>query len=300
MTITEPAWAKLNLTLDILGKRPDGYHDLRMVMQSIDLKDTVSVTFKERQGITLVTNLNYLPRDNSNIAVKAAELFFRETGIPPVGITIRVDKRVPVSAGMAGGSSDGAAVLRILRRVLAPELPEAELEAIALRVGSDVPYCVRGGTALAEGRGEVLTDLPPLPACFFVVCKPPFPISTPELFAQVRPRQLRCHPDTAGLMAALSAGDLAGVCRRVYNVFEDILPRKYRAVGEIRRQLMDLDAGAACMTGSGPTVFGIFTDEAQACRAAEHLRREYPQTFLARPAERFAPAAGQSGMQEGK
>ena len=290
MTITEPAYAKLNLTLDILGKRPDGYHDLRMVMQSIDLKDTVSITFKERQGITLVTNLNYLPRDRNNIAVKAAELFFRETGIAPVGLTIRVDKHIPVAAGMAGGSSDGAAVLRILRRALAPGLPEADLEAMALQVGSDVPYCVRGGTALAEGRGEVLTDLPPLPDCLLVICKPGFPISTPELFSQVRLRRLRCHPDTAGIMAALTGGDLPGVCRRVYNVFEDVLPRKYRAVGEIKRQLMDLDADAACMTGSGPTVFGVFTDEAAARRAVEALRRDYAQTFLTRPVGRFAPA----------
>ena len=290
MTITEPAWAKLNLTLDILGKRPDGYHDLRMVMQSIDLCDMVSITFKERRGITLVTNLNYLPRDNSNIAVKAAELFFQETGIPPVGLTIRVDKHIPVAAGMAGGSSDGAAVLRLLRRALAPELPDRALEAMALQVGSDVPYCVRGGTALAEGRGEVLTDLPALPDCFLVVCKPSFPISTPELFAQVRLRQLRCHPDMAGLSTALYNGDLSGVCRRVYNVFEDMLPRKYREVGEIKRQLMDLDAAAACMTGSGPTVFGVFTDEAMARRALEQLRQEYPQTFLTRPVGRCAPA----------
>ncbi len=290
MTITEPAWAKLNLTLDILGKRPDGYHDLRMVMQSIDLCDMVSITFKERRGITLVTNLNYLPRDNSNIAVKAAELFFQETGIPPVGLTIRVDKHIPVAAGMAGGSSDGAAVLRLLRRALAPELPDRALEAMALQVGSDVPYCVRGGTALAEGRGEVLTDLPALPDCFLVVCKPSFPISTPERFAQVRLRQLRCHPDTAGLSTALYNGDLSGVCRRVYNVFEDMLPRKYREVGEIKRQLMDLDAAAACMTGSGPTVFGVFTDEAMARRALEQLRQEYPQTFLTRPVRWCAPA----------
>ena len=290
MTITEPAWAKLNLTLDILGKRPDGYHDLRMVMQSIDLCDMVSITFKERRGITLVTNLNYLPRDNSNIAVKAAELFFQETGIPPVGLTIRVDKHIPVAAGMAGGSSDGAAVLRLLRRALAPELPDRALEAMALQVGSDVPYCVRGGTALAEGRGEVLTDLPALPDCFLVVCKPSFPISTPELFARVRLLQLRCHPDTAGLSTALYNGDLSGVCLRVYNVFEDMLPRKYREVGEIKRQLMDLDAAAACMTGSGPTVFGVFTDEAMARRASEQLRQEYPQTFLTRPVGRCAPA----------
>ena len=290
MTITEPAWAKLNLTLDILGKRPDGYHDLRMVMQSIDLCDMVSITFKERRGITLVTNLNYLPRDNSNIAVKAAELFFQETGIPPVGLTIRVDKHIPVAAGMAGGSSDGAAVLRLLRRALAPELQDRAPEAMAIQVGSDVPYCVRGGTALAEGRGEVLTDLPALPDCFLVVCKPSFPISTPELFARVRLRQLRCHPDTAGLSTALYNGDPSGVCRRVYNVFEDMLPRKYREVGEIKRQLMDLDAAAACMTGSGPAVFGVFTDEAMARRALEQLRQEYPQTFLTRPVGRCAPA----------
>ena len=290
MTITEPAFAKLNLSLDILGKRPDGYHDLRMVMQSIDLCDTVSVTFQERPGITLVTNLHYLPRDSGNIAVKAAEGFFRETGIAPVGLTIRVDKHIPVSAGMAGGSSDGAAVLRILRRALAPELPDNALEAIALQVGSDVPYCVRGGTALAEGRGEVLTDLPALPQCFLVVCKPAFPISTPELFGLVRLRQMRCHPDTAGITKALAGGDLSGVCRRVYNVFEDILPGKYRAVGEIKRMLMELDANAACMTGSGPTVFGIFTEERRALHAVEQLRREYPQTFLSRPVGRYAPS----------
>ena len=282
----EPAYAKLNLSLDILGRRSDGYHDLRMVMQSIDLSDTVDVELREGQGITLVTNLNYLPRDNSNIAVKAAEVFFRETGIQPVGLTIRVDKRIPVSAGMAGGSSDGAAVLRLLRRLLAPDLPPRRLEEIGALVGSDVPYCVRGGTVLAEGRGEVLTDLPPLPPCHLVICKPSFPISTPELFAQVRLKRLKCHPDTAGLTSALTAGDLGAVCRRVYNVFEDVLPRKYREVGEIKSRLWEMDACAVVMTGSGPTVFAIFLDEAAAARAVEILGREYPQTYLARPVGR--------------
>lgn len=292
MTITEPAYAKLNLSLDILGKRPDGYHDLRMVMQSIDLCDIVSVTVKERLGITLVTNLKYLPRDNGNLAVRAAEAFFQETGIAPVGLTIRVEKHIPVAAGMAGGSSDAAAVLRLLRRALAPELPDAALEAIALRIGSDVPYCVRGGTALAEGRGELLTDLPPLPDCYIVVCKPPFPIATPELFSRVPVRPMRYHPDTAGLSWALAEGDLQGVCRRVYNVFEDLLPRKYQAVGEIKRLLMDMNASAACMTGSGPTVFGVFTEADSAGRAVERLRTEYPQTFLTRPIARWPQAVG--------
>ena len=286
MTAQEPAYAKLNLSLDILGRRSDGYHDLRMVMQSIDLSDTVTVERREGQGITLVTNLRYLPRDNSNIAVKAAEVFFRETGIPPVGLTIRVDKRIPVSAGMAGGSSDGAAVLRLLRRLLAPDLPAWRLEEMAALVGSDVPYCVRGGTVLAEGRGEVLTDLPPLPPCHLVVCKPSFPISTPELFSQVRLKRLKCHPDTAGLRAALAREDLDAVCRRVYNVFEDVLPRKYREVGEIKSRLWALDARTAAMTGSGPTVFAIFDGEAAARQAVTQLQADYPATFLARPVGR--------------
>ena len=186
-------------------------------------------------------------------------------------------------AGMAGGSSDGAAVLRLLRREYCPALPQEALEAIAARVGSDVPYCVRGGTALAEGRGECLTDLPPLPNCFLVVCKPPFPISTPELFAQVRTRRLRCHPDTAGMLAALAAGDLAGVAHRLYNVFEDVLPRKYTQVFEIKRALLDCGAMAASMSGSGPTVFGLFGNKAAAESAREALLPAFPQTFLCRP-----------------
>ena len=163
MTHTEPAWAKLNLTLDILGKRPDGYHDLRMVMQSISLKDDVTLEDGEHPGIHVTSNFRFLPSDGTNIAAKAASRFFEETGLPPRDLAIHIRKEIPVCAGMAGGSSDGAAVLRILGRACRPELSREELEAIAAGVGSDVPYCVRCGTALAEGRGERLSDLPPLP-----------------------------------------------------------------------------------------------------------------------------------------
>ena len=283
------ARGKINLGLDVIRKREDGYHEVKMVMQTVGLYDSIDLRAVSRPGIRVETNLYYLPNDQNNLVWKAAEMLMKEFDLQG-GLDIRLRKMIPVAAGMAGGSSDGAAVLRLLRRALAPELPDRALEAMALQVGSDVPYCVRGGTALAEGRGEVLTDLPALPDCFLVVCKPSFPISTPELFARVRLRQLRCHPDTAGLSTALYNGDLSGVCRRVYNVFEDMLPRKYREVGEIKRQLMDLDAAAACMTGSGPTVFGVFTDEAMARRALEQLRQEYPQTFLTRPVGRCAPA----------
>ena len=283
MTYTEPAWAKLNLTLDILGKRPDGYHEMRMVMQSIDLRDTVTLREETAPGIRVASSCRFLPCDETNIAAKAILRFFEATGLPCPGFSVRLDKEIPVCAGMAGGSSDGAAVLRLLRREYCPALPQEALEAIAARVGSDVPYCVRGGTALAEGRGECLTDLPPLPDCFLVVCKPPFPISTPELFAQVRTRRLRCHPDTAGMLAALAAGDLAGVAHRLYNVFEDVLPRKYAQVFEIKRALLDCGAMAASMTGSGPTVFGLFGNKAAAESAREALLPAFPQTFLCRP-----------------
>ena len=279
MTYTEPAYAKLNLTLDILGKRDDGYHEMSMVMQSIDLCDTVSITAQNSHELALTCNIPYLPCDDSNIAAKAVRRFFEARGETSPGLAIHLEKTIPSCAGMAGGSSDGAAVLRILHKIYTPDMPREELEAIGALVGSDVPYCVRGNTALAQGRGEILTDLPPLPGCFFVVCKPSFPISTPELFAQVRVKKLRCHPDTKGMIRALEEKDLEGIAHRVYNVFEDVLPRKYEQVFEIKRRLLDLGAMTASMTGSGPTVFGMFPSEATAQNAAQELKRDFVSTY---------------------
>jgi len=272
--------AKLNLTLDILRKREDGYHDLRMVMHSISLCDRIRLDTDGGEGIRCSSNLPYLPKDEGNIAVKAALAFFRETGLTCPGLHIEIEKHTPACAGMAGGSSDGAAVLRGLRQLYAPELPNAELERIGAAVGSDVPYCIRGTTALAEGRGEILQDLPPLPACWFVVCKPDFAISTPELFRQVNVKKIRLHPDSRGMITALEQQDLEGVARRLYNVFEDFLPRRCGEVLVIKQKLLELGAMNAVMTGSGPTVFGIFRDKARAQEAYESLRREYRQTFL--------------------
>ena len=184
-------------------------------------------------------------------------------------------------AGMAGGSADAAAVLRGLRRMYAPQLSMEELCRIGERVGSDVPYCVFGGTALAEGRGEILTRLAPIPECWAVLCKPDFPISTPELFGCVDAKKLTSHPDTPGMCESLERGDLNGVLRRVYNVFEAVLPEKYSEVFVIKDKLLDLGALSTCMTGSGPTVFGLFDNAAGAAQTAERLRREYPQTFCA-------------------
>ena len=286
MIYTEKAYAKLNLTLDILGKRSDGFHDMKMVMHSIDLSDNISMALQDSPGLVLTTDAAHLPCDDSNIAAKAVHRFFEHTGLPQPGLSIHLEKQIPVCAGMAGGSSDGAAVLRLLKKHCAPEISQEILESIGALVGSDVPYCVRGGTALAEGRGELLSDLPSLPPCWFVICKPNFPISTPELFAQVRIKKLRCHPDTDGMIRALKEGDLEAVAHRVYNVFEDVLPRKYAQVFEIKSKLLDLGAVTSSMTGSGPTVFGMFFDETRALDAATHLKREFKQTYFCKNAEK--------------
>lgn len=283
MAGVEYAYAKLNLALDILRKRDDGYHDLRMVMQSIDLADEVAVTPQTEPGTAVSTDLPYLPKGEGNIAAKAASCFFSQTGLPPAGLSIDLKKRIPVCAGMAGGSSDGAAVLRVLRRMYMPEMPEERLAEIGALVGSDVPFCVCGGTMLAEGRGERLSPLPPLPPCWLVVCKPSYSVPTPELFSKVRVKKLRCHPDIPGMSDALEQGDLEGVARRLYNVFEDVLPRKYHQVFEIKSALLELGAMAASMTGSGPTVFGLFRDRSPAAQAAEALAAQYPSVYLCRP-----------------
>ena len=275
------AFAKLNLTLDILGKREDGYHDLRMVMQSITLADTLTLEENQGEGLRVSANLRFLPTGEKNLAAAAALRFWEALGREPEDLDIRIEKRIPVCAGMAGGSSDAAAVLRALNQRAGEPFSPKELARLGERVGSDVPYCVLGGTALAEGRGEMLTPLAPLPRCWVVACKPDFPISTPELFAQADRVKLRRRPDTAGLVAALEAGDLGGVARRMYNVFEDVLPaRLYTRVAEIKNILIQCGALGANMSGSGPTAFGLFDRLEAAQEARACLAQRYRDTFL--------------------
>jgi len=197
------------------------------------------------------------------------------------GLDIHIEKSIPVCAGMAGGSSDAAAVLRALNDADPAPLSAMELARVGELVGSDVPYCVLGGTALAEGRGEVLTPLPPLPRCWVVVCKPDFPISTPELFARIDSVRLRCRPDTEGAIAALREGDLGGVARRMYNVFEDVLPERQRTrVADIKNVLIQCGALGANMSGTGPTAFGLFDDRSRAEEAYARLLEISPETHL--------------------
>lgn len=275
------AYAKLNLTLDILRRREDGYHDLQMVMQAIDLADELDISPAQGEG-AMSTTLSYLPQDGRNLAQLAAQAFREATG-SGLQVDIAIDKHIPVCAGMAGGSSDAAAVLRAMDAMTGAGLSPERLAEIGQAVGSDVPYCVMGGTALAEGRGELLTPLPPLPPCHVVVCKPPFPISTPQLFSRVDVRKIVRRPDTAGLLAALEAGDLVEVARRMYNVFEDVLePRRQNEICAIKAALIDCGALGASMTGSGPTVFGLFDDLVAAQTAYEQLRGSYQDVFLCR------------------
>jgi 4-diphosphocytidyl-2-C-methyl-D-erythritol kinase len=265
------AYAKLNLSLDVGERRDDGYHEMTMIMQTATLCDDVRIE-RAGEGFTCLTNLRYIPCDERNLAAKAAREFFAAAGLSG-GAKLTVTKRIPVGSGMGGGSADAAAVLRGLNAMNGRPFRKAELEEIGARVGSDVPFCIAGGTQLARGRGEILSPLTPLPNCHFVICKPNFSISTPELFRLLDTVPIKCRPDTQGMAQALEAGDLKGVARRMYNVFEDVPDRRHDAIAAIRRELLDCGAMGSIMTGSGSAVFGIFTDPFRALRARDALRR---------------------------
>ena len=282
-TITEKAYAKLNISLDVSKAREDGYHDMVMVMQTVSLCDELSITLDQTGVVRAEADLRYIPRDDRNLAVKAAKLYFAKTGREGTGAVIRMKKRIPVGAGMAGGSSDAAAVIRALSRNFGQELKKDEMMALAEQTGSDVAFCVLGGTALAEGRGEILTPLRDMPDCTIVVCKPDYSISTPELFRAIDREKLRVHPDTAGILEAIQEGNLAQICRRMYNVFEDVPDRRMKIIGGIKNRLINKGAEGAVMTGTGSAVFGIFTDENTAKKACSAMAKEVPFTCLAKP-----------------
>ena len=277
--VEEKACAKLNLSLDVTGRRPDGYHELAMVMQSVSLCDDISVELT-RSGFFVRSNLRFIPNDDRNLAMKAAKAFFAAAGLS-AGARININKRIPVGSGMGGGSSDAAAVLRALNRLYNGHFTRRELEEIGAGVGSDVPFCVAGGTQLARGRGEILSDLTPLPDCGIVICKPDFSISTPELYRKIDSVTIKCRPDTPGIIAALDAGDLAGLARRMYNVFEDVPDRRRKSIAAIRSEMLDKGAMGAIMTGSGSAVFGILPSRGQAAAALAGMKKLPGSSFIA-------------------
>ena len=286
-SIQEKAYAKLNLSLDVVARREDGFHELAMLMQTVSVCDDLSLSLDDTGIVKAACNLHFIPTDERNLAVRAARCYLEEIGEEDKGVRIRMDKHIPVGAGMGGGSADAAAVLRGLNRLFDERLTRRELEALASRVGSDVAFCVAGGSSLAKGRGEILTDLADLPDCRFVIAKPEFSISTPELYKKLDSVPLRRHPDTAGLLQSIEAGDLREICRRMYNVFEDVPDRRMRTVGEIKGVLLDHGALSAMMTGTGSAVFGVFDDETAARAAQERLGSEYRFCMLAQPVKRY-------------
>jgi 4-diphosphocytidyl-2-C-methyl-D-erythritol kinase len=287
MNTTEKAYAKINLSIDIVSRMPDGYHNMLMVMQSVSLHDELTVSVEKGAGLAVSTDLKYLPSDNRNIAARAAAVFYEHTGITGYRTHIDIKKHIPVGAGLGGGSADGAAVLRALNRLFDTKLGREALETLPASVGSDIPFCVSGGTALAEGRGDKLRDLEPLEPCYIVICKPGFAISTPELFSKIRVEKIRLRPDTNGLLDALNAHSLGGVARRMYNVFEEVLPKGTSDILDIKSRLNDYNALGTIMTGTGSAVFGLFEEQSMAEAALDSLKKRYKESFLAVPIKRL-------------
>ena len=290
------AYAKINLILDVVRKRADGYHDLRMVMQMTGMYDLLRIEPKSEPGIELTTNLPYLPTDGRNLAVRAAGLLMETCGVTD-GLSIRLHKFIPVAAGLAGGSSDAAAVLTGVNRVLRLGLSEEKLLKLGLSVGADVPFCLLGGTALAEGVGERLTPLPPLPNCSILLAKPPFGVSTKEIFQTLRADEIESHPDVDGMVTAIRRGDLPGILSRSANVLESVTLAKRPEIQELKDCIAAAGAETVLMSGSGPTVFGIFTDQKNALACRDELRTDHPEihSFLTVPVRDGALSLGTAG-----
>ena len=271
--------AKINLTLDVLRKREDGYHELKMIMQTVSLFDNISLQ-KTDGKISLKTNLRYLPTDKRNIAYGAAELFLEKAGIKS-GLDINIKKTIPVAAGLAGGSTDAATVLVGMNKLFGKVFSEKELLEMGAMLGSDVPFCIRGGCALCEGRGEILTPLPDLPTTTFLIVKPPVRVSTAAVYGNLRADKIGERPDTDGAISAISRGDREAVAVRMFNVLETVTAKEHPEIDMIKREMIDFGAIGSVMSGSGPTVIGLFTDRKAANDARIAMRRSRRETFVA-------------------
>lgn len=272
------SYAKINLTLDVTGKRDDGYHEVEMIMQTLSLFDLV-IADKTRGGIHLSTNLHYLPSNEKNIAYKAARLFFDETGIRG-GVKLRIHKNIPVSAGLAGGSGNAAAVLVLLNMLYNAGLSEKELCSLGAKLGADVPYCITGGTQLSSGIGEVLSPLPPMPKLNILLVKPFINVSTAEVYKEIDSAVITRRPDTAAMTAAIERGDARAVAGNLCNVMEYVTERQYPVISDIKSKMKADGALGALMSGSGPSVFGIFEDYETAFRSAAGFLRSFRDVFV--------------------
>lgn len=268
------AYGKVNLGLDVVRRREDGYHEVRMIMQTVNLHDKILMEKTDEAGIRTETNLPYIPDGDGNLAYRAAKLLADEFHISE-GVRIRIKKYIPVAAGMAGGSTDAAAVLVGMNRMFQLGLTRKELMKRGVKLGADVPYCIMRGTALSEGIGEILTELPPTPQCHIVLAKPQVSVSTKAVYGKLRANELlpEEHPDIDGMAAAIKGKDLDGVIARLGNVLETVTIPDHPEIAEIKKIMLENGAEGALMSGSGPTVFGMFKDQTAAEHACEILRQ---------------------------
>lgn len=269
-TIQMRALAKVNLGLDVIRRREDGYHEVKMIMQTLQMFDRVTLEKRDQDGITLETNLPFLPVNEQNIAYRAAKMLMDEFQIQG-GLHIKIDKHIPVAAGMAGGSTDGAAVLYGLNKIYQLGLTKQQLMERGVRLGADVPYCIMRGTVLSEGIGEILTPISPMPECFILVAKPPISVSTKHVYQNLKLDQIEKHPDIDGMVEALKEQNLEGIASRMENVLETVTISEHPEIAQIKAQMMEAGALNAMMSGSGPTVFGIFDDKEQGLKAKEYV-----------------------------
>ncbi len=269
------ARAKINLTLDVTGKREDGYHTLEMLMQSVTLYDGVLLRRKKEGGIIVSSNRKWLPTDRRNLAWRAAELMLAEGNIQE-GVEIVLDKRIPVAAGLAGGSADAAAVLVGMDRLFGLHFGREKLEEIGLRLGTDIPYCIRRGTVLATGVGEVLEDISPqCPRCFVVLAKPNVSVSTKTVYQNLDLQKLPYHPDTEAMLSAIATQDVEQIGKLLCNVLETVTIPMHPVIAQVKERFLEMGAAGTLMSGSGPTVFALFTKEEAAKSAAKKIQKEF-------------------------
>lgn len=282
--IVRKAYGKINLGLDVIRKREDGYHEVRMIMQSVGLYDLLKMRKTSGNQITMRCNLSFLPSDDRNLVYRAVRIMKEQYELKG-GIEIDLQKRIPVAAGMAGGSTDCAAALHGMNDLFGLGLSKEELCETGVTLGADVPYCIWGGTALSEGIGEKLTKTAPMPDCHLLIVKPGISVSTGFVYQNLRLEKLSRHPDIDGMIECLESGDLEGICRRLENVLETVTIPEYPVIAKIKDHLTSHGAMGALMSGSGPTVFGIFQKKSEAEEARESLRdlKEVKQAYVVKP-----------------
>lgn len=272
-TISLNAFAKINLGLDVVRKREDNYHEVRMIMQTIRLYDKLTIRTIPQDEIQLETNLSFLPTNENNLVYKAAQLFKERYQIK-TGVHITLEKHIPVAAGLAGGSSDCAAALVGLNRLFYLNLTKQDLMEHGVTLGADVPYCIMRGTALSEGIGEILTSLPPIPDCFVLIAKPPIHVSTKFVYENLDIGGIKKHPDIDGMLSSIKEGNLLGVANRLENVLETVTIPEYPVIGQLKQIMKDCNALNSLMSGSGPTVFGLFQEKEDAEKAYELCKEQ--------------------------